>query len=48
VRAVTHHAAAPNPWGLRLLEGGHADLARHGLIETIAGFADAVTASPAR
>ena len=41
--ATAELAAAPRPWGLRLLDGGHTDRARHGLIEVIAEFADAVT-----
>ena len=45
--AEENFAALPVPWGLRLLEGGHADLARHGLIEAMTEFVDAVTAAPA-
>lgn len=41
--ARANYAAAPTPWGLRLLEGGHVDLARHGLNEAIAEFIEAVT-----
>jgi len=41
--AEANFAAAPQPWGLRLLDGGHADLAQHGLLEVIAEFTDAVT-----
>jgi fermentation-respiration switch protein FrsA (DUF1100 family) len=46
--ARANYEAAPNPWGLRLLEGGHADLAQHGLNEAIAEFVDAVTVPPPR
>jgi fermentation-respiration switch protein FrsA (DUF1100 family) len=42
--ARANFAAAPVPWGLRLLPGGHGDLARHGLLEVIAEFTAAVTA----
>jgi uncharacterized protein len=46
--AEANYAAAPNPWGLRILEGGHGDLAEHGLIEVIAEFAEALSAPPPR
>ncbi|MEX0348161.1 MAG: alpha/beta hydrolase [Paracoccaceae bacterium] len=41
--AEANYAAAPNPWGLRLLEeGGHANLAKHGLTDITQEFMDAV------
>lgn len=41
--AQANFDAAPTPWGLRLLDGGHADLVRHGLVEAMVEFTDAVT-----
>ena len=41
--AESNFAAAPNPWGLRVLAGGHANLTDHGLIPEINAFVADVT-----
>lgn len=44
--AEANFAAAPNPWGLRVLDGGHSNLAGHGLVAEITGFVADVTDRP--